>query len=70
MPKPRFKALRASQTTRYKGVITRTDLEKHFGIPKDAEVTFQVPGGADWSGMAIDIDDKECAIQVTWEEVK
>ena len=35
-------------------------------IPSDANVTFTVPGGADWSHMSLEVD--EYPIEVSWEE--
>jgi len=37
-------------------------LRKRWDIPDDAEVMFRVPGGADWSGTNIDIDDENPVI--------
>lgn len=33
--------------------------EKYFGedVPPDAEVVFTVPGGGNWSGLDVDIDE-------------
>lgn len=42
---------------------------KGFKIPRDASVYFQVPGGADWSGMAIDIDSDN-PVTVAWSELE
>lgn len=35
------------------------------GIPENAEIYFQVPGGADWSNTAIDID-AENPVRIEW----
>lgn len=37
-------------------------------IPKNARIIFTVPGGGDWSNMAIDIDG-ENPVEVQWETV-
>lgn len=70
MPKPKFKVVKTSQTITHMGVITRSDLRKQFNIPDNADIYVEVPSGADWSGMALDIDDTENAICVRWTEVK
>ena len=36
-------------------------------IPRHAEVSFQVPGGGDWSNTRIEVDE-DCPIVVTWKE--
>jgi hypothetical protein len=64
----RFKVEEMSVRRVFKGTITAEDLRVKFNIPKDAEITLTVPGGADWSGMALDIS--EHPIDVKWEEVK
>jgi hypothetical protein len=35
-------------------------------IPSDAKITFHVPGGGDYSNMAIDIDDEK-PVYVEWK---
>jgi hypothetical protein len=37
-------------------------------IPPDAEIEFHVPGGADYSNMALDIDD-QTPVHVTWTRI-
>lgn len=36
-------------------------------IPTHAEVTVEVPSGADWSGMALDLR-VDASITISWEE--
>lgn len=39
----------------------------HGAIPEDAAIEFFVPGGADWSSTAIDIDERNPVI-ISWTE--
>lgn len=36
-------------------------------IPEKAVVTVTVPGGGDWSNMALNLDDADQPIEITWE---
>lgn len=38
-----------------------------YEIPDKATVTFTVPGGGDWSNCALDLDDEDQPIEVTWD---
>jgi hypothetical protein len=69
MAKRRFKVLATEHRTRYSGTINANDLRKAFRIPTDADITFTVPSGGDWSGQAVDLDDGH-VIHVSWEEVR
>jgi len=48
-------------------LIRNGKLENNF---KSASVQFHVPGGGDWSNMAIDIDDKDpiCVVAIYQQE--
>lgn len=49
----------------YEGVITGEMIRDVSNLPKNAKITFQVPGGGDWSNKNIEIDG-EHTIGVTW----
>ena len=69
-PRPRrFKVATGATRRRYSGTINASDLRKAFKIPDRADITFQVPGGGDWSGQAVNVDDEEQVISVSWEEI-
>ena len=36
-------------------------------VPAYAKVSFQVPGGGDWSNETLEVDE-DCPICITWEE--
>lgn len=36
-------------------------------VPVDADVTFRVPSGGDYSGVDVELDDKEQVISVRYE---
>lgn len=48
--------------------ILRKLREDNPNIPTDAEITFRVPGGGDWSNMDVDIDQRN-PIQVAFKEI-
>lgn len=37
-------------------------------LPRDAVITFRVPGGADWSNTDVDVD-ADNPITISWKEV-
>jgi hypothetical protein len=39
-----------------------------INVPADAEVTFYVPGGGDYSSTAVELNDKEQVVSVRWKE--
>lgn len=48
------------------------EILRHAGytqVPINAQVTFTVPGGGDWSNTNIDID-RQCPILVEWTTVE
>lgn len=47
--------------------LNASRIREAFNLPIDAEVTFRVPGGADWSGLDVGVDD-ENPVTVSWEE--
>ena len=66
-----------TQTTERKTIkITRSmfiDLLVGAGVDisvdqRDVSIYIDVPGGGDWSGMPLDVDDDEQAINVHWTE--
>lgn len=48
-------------------VLTRDDITRAFKFPSHADVRINVPGGGDWSGMSLDVDN-ECPVVVSWTE--
>jgi hypothetical protein len=53
-------------TTHHSGVITIEDIIKAFNLPVHAKVTLQVPGGGDYSNMALSVE--EHPLRVEWKE--
>lgn len=43
-------------------------LREQFGIPDDAYMAIEIPGGGDWSGMRVDASELD--VVVTWEVQK
>lgn len=36
-------------------------------LPQNAQIVVKVPGGGDWSGEYLDLDDKEQVIDLRWK---
>ena len=53
--------------TRHRVEITVADIRKRFNLPEDAEVVLTVPGGADWSGMTLPLEEFDGPIKAKWE---
>lgn len=49
------KVVTTKVTTRY--TITATDLRQVLGLPPTAKIIFEVPGGGDYSGADLDLED-------------
>lgn len=61
-------------TRRHEMSLSRESLIKALQVcgvevPKDASVTFTVPGGGDWSNCTIDVD-REHPINIEWTVVE
>lgn len=39
-------------------------------VPLDAELSIQVPGGGDWSGATLCLDDKDVSLDVRFSKVE
>lgn len=66
----KLKTLRGPRTRIRSGVITADDIRRKFRLPANAKITVTVPGGADWSGMDIELGTDFEKIDVTVEETK
>lgn len=53
-------------TTHHSATITIEDIIKAFDLPPHAKVIFDVPGGGDYSNMALSIE--EHPLRVEWKE--
>lgn len=51
---------------RHEWSISEDDLRALVGAPPNAKVRVEIPGGGDWSGCDIEID--QAPLTVTWEE--
>jgi len=49
-------------TKRHTIILSGEDITELLGVPEDASVSFDVPGGGDWSNMTIGID---CDLPIT-----
>jgi hypothetical protein len=54
--------------TRLTQTITAADIRKAFRLPKNAEITFAIPGGGDWSNTTVDIDAFDLPLTARWTE--
>ena len=62
--------------TNCSAIITHSDLvrilQKEFKTDSDMSIQFQVPGGGDYSNMALDIEDSifdhKHGLKITWKE--
>lgn len=57
--------------TKYYVTVSNDDIVEYLklkghDVPGDCKVSFRVPGGGDWSGMDVDIDD-DTPVQAHWE---
>jgi hypothetical protein len=48
--------------------LTREELCERLGVPRHAAIWVRVPGGADWSNMNLDIDDKNTPLRLSWSD--
>ena len=53
-------------TTHHTATITIEDIIKAFNLPVHAKVIFDVPGGGDYSNMALSVE--EYPLRVEWKE--
>lgn len=60
------KTVTRTTTSKFSAVITAEEIRKAFGLPEEAQIEFQVPGGGNWSNLRIDID-ADNPIHVRWE---
>lgn len=54
----------------HKVTITIEDIRKRFRLPDDAKVCFTVPGGADWSGMSVPLDENVEPLIGRWHRME
>jgi hypothetical protein len=62
------KVTKRTTTTEHYGALTGNMIRKALGLPDNARVFFDVPGGGDWSNERIDLDDHH-RLYVTYTEV-
>tara|TARA_R110000824_G_scaffold39346_3_gene119108 strand:- start:544 stop:753 length:210 start_codon:yes stop_codon:yes gene_type:complete len=62
------KVITRTTTTEHYGALTGDMIRKALGLPDNARVFFDVPGGGDWSNERIDLDDNH-RLYVTYTEV-
>lgn len=72
MKKPKIAKIVTTKTS-FKFELSRYDLlnmarKAGHVIPDFASVEFYVPGGGDWSNTAIDIDDDDNPVVISWTE--
>lgn len=49
-----------------RSVLIRAIREAGIDVPDNAQVTFQVPGGGDYSNCEVDLDDEEQVVSVRY----
>ena len=52
--------------TQVTAVITADNIRSAFDLPADAKISFDVPGGGDWSNTRLGID--EYPLTAEWKE--
>lgn len=60
----------STKTTKKELVLTGdliVSLLAPLGVPQDARVVFDVPGGGDWSNTSLDVDEDN-PVYVRWKE--
>jgi len=55
-------------TEEYSAEVSGDQLKEYLGLPKNAKVSFMVPGGGDWSNEEIDITEED-PLHVSYEVV-
>lgn len=58
---------KVATTTTSTATITADDLQKALGLPKEAKIYFDVPGGGDWSNERIQLDNNEHGLTAVWK---
>jgi hypothetical protein len=54
----------------WRGTITPADIRRKFNLHESAVITLTVPGGADWSGMTVELGVEVDHLSVKVEKIR